>query len=235
MAISKLLSLLYPPRCLFCSSIVDEGIYMCDNCAKSLPLIKPPICKRCGCEKADCVCTPVHNRYNGCVAPFYYTGPAKRAIKALKFRNSPEIAEKLAGFMAECVKQNYKNIIFDFVTSVPVGRMTYIRRGYNQAEILAKEVAKDIGSIYISGLRKAKLTKHQRELAAFDRLANVYGAFKTRKIDFSGKTILLVDDVRTTGATLNECAATLKKAGAKSVYCLTLALTKKIKKPYKMI
>mgnify|MGYP000079276889 CR=1 FL=1 len=224
----RILSFIYPKRCAFCGNV--SKLHICDECRENLPIISKSICRRCGCEKELCSCGPVYNSYKECIAPFYYEGPAKKAVYCLKFKKVPENAHILSSYMISSIERYYHSKNFDCVTAVPAHIINKFKRGYNQAEILARYISKAINLPYIKrGLIKTKITKHQKNITMLDRLSNINGAFRKGKFDFTGKRVLLVDDVKTTGATLNECAKVLKNAGAREVYCITFAITKKLK------
>ncbi len=139
-----------------------------------------------------------------------------------KFQDHPHLAEPLGQLMIQRWRQC--EIKVDLVTSVPMSSKQLRVRGYNQAELMAKVVARCLGLPYKTLLMKRKETREQSKLKREERLTNVIGVFEPcGNEDLGGKAVLLVDDVLTTGATASECAKVLLSAGASAVYVLTLA------------
>lgn len=222
-----LLVSLFPRRCAFCGDMVAFDMERCPSCRAGLPVIEAPVCLHCGHSKADCTCKGKKLYYEAVVAPYYYTDSAARALQNFKFGNMPFLAENMAADMAKCIKTFYCTQSFDLVTEVPVGKKRLRRRGYDQSALLARELARHLNVPYCTLLQKVVNNKEQHRQKAADRRANVYGAYKTvRRADLRGKRILLVDDVKTTGATLDECAKMLLLADAASVSAAVFAITK---------
>ena len=128
--------------------------------------------------------------------------------------------EGFAAEMAEVVRREYGGLPFDCVTAVPLHKRELLDRGFNQAEKLGQALARRMGIPYATVLTKITATAPQKELSAVERSGNLLGVFDVCG-DVAGKTILLVDDVITTGATLDECAKMLKIFGAEEVYAVT--------------
>lgn len=224
--LDRLLHFIFPPRCAFCGDLLptDEGV--CRRCAAALPLISGAVCPACGAEVSRCCCSGPTD-YEGCVAPFYYEGPAKNAVLRLKFQAKASAARVLSGYLIAAVMERYGGTGIDGVCCVPLDRQSLSRRGYNQAELLAGPVAQALNvPFYPHGLIKSKPTKTQSSLPAAARRGNVLGVYGIHP-DFrpAGLNLLLIDDVKTTGATLNECAKVLRAAGAAGVYCAVLAIS----------
>ena len=223
-ALERILKLFFPNRCEFCGDVIEFNGTVCDDC-KSLPRIALPICEDCGKNKDDCDCKNRKNEYKRIVAPYYYKDKVVKAVHRYKESEMRFLSERFGRDIAECVKNNYSEISFDAVTFVPMRLWDERKRGYNQSEILAKIVSDIIEVPLMNLLVKTERTKPQKRSSARERKVNVFGAFDvTDKEYVNGKTILLVDDVKTTGSTLNECAKMLKIYGAKEVYCATLAV-----------
>ena len=127
--------------------------------------------------------------------------------------------------MSECAENNLDCGSIDMVSCIPLSRKRMHDRGYNQAELLAKEISKKVGVEYLPTLKKIRHNTAQSTIKdSKQRAANVIGAYRVVDAEkVKGKYILLVDDVVTTGSTVSECARILKKSGAKAVYCVTLA------------
>ncbi len=222
----------FPQRCAYCGSVIRADELMCDECSENLPRIKGKICVKCGREeKTDCNCKKAEKYFDGLAAPFYYTGNVRLGVHMFKFRNTPESAEAFGKEMAQTVKDRYSDICFDYITEVPSTKKRIKVRGYNQCFLLAKEISQNTGVEHKSEvLMKIYETKKQHGLKLLMRKGNLTGVFDVRNpSDVEGKTILLCDDISTSGETLNECAKMLWLYGAKEVYCISLALTKKEK------
>ncbi len=142
------------------------------------------------------------------------------AIHNLKFYDFPMLADYMGDCMAAAVRVDFADVAFDYVAAVPLGRRRRRKRGYNQAELLARRVAGALHIPYADLLEKVRNNPAQRKQNARSRRVNVYGAYAV--IDDSAlwdKTVLLIDDVKTTGATLNECAKMLRMHGAQGGIC----------------
>ncbi|PYE52967.1 ComF family protein [Deinococcus yavapaiensis KR-236] len=147
-----------------------------------------------------------------------YAGVTRRLVKALKFDGSREVASRLASVLAPSVPAAWN---VQVVTSVPLHASRERERGYNQADVLAREVAARLGVPSRLLLRRVRRTRQQARLRGAARSLNVEGAFEAT--ERAPRRVLLVDDVLTTSRTLGECARTLRAAGATDVYVLVLA------------
>lgn len=166
-------------------------------------------------------------------APYYYSGAAKRAIKKLKYSDDIDISYIMAKDMAETFKKQYSEMDFDFCTFVPSHRREQRKRGFNQAQLLAQYLSKELSIPYKELLVKTTVTTPQHTLSESMRSGNLLGSMKVKSRYFEkirGARILLCDDVKTTGATLDECAKTLMICGAEEVNCITYCITKNNKK-----
>ncbi len=224
-----LIELLFPKKftCLACKKEIKEGDILCDECRKDFVMIKSDrACKRCGQEIfgegdycMDCKNKDVEFERN--YAVFAYKGGVRRIIHRLKFGGG----KYLVDFLGECLERKYKDIEeeIDLITFVPMTKKDLRKRGYNQSKLLAEYLSKKTGIDVVDVIEKRKQTKQQVGLNFKKRRENLRGCFApTAKL--IGKTVLVVDDVCTTGATLSEIARVLKKAGAKRVITLTLAV-----------
>lgn len=226
-----ILDLLFTKRCKICGGICDLHKELCESCAEESSRIEGEICLKCGLPKKECVCkTPPF--FMSVCAPFYYEKGPKKAIALLKFKNDKGVTENLAKEMAECVRTRYKGFDFDCCTFTPAHKKDIKNRGYNQAERLALIVAKELDIPCYSLIQKDYLTKSQRSLPAILRTGNLAGAFSFSNdtgIDVKDMRILLCDDLKTTGATLNESTKILLFNGAAEVRCITACIKKKEK------
>lgn len=220
-----------PQRCAYCGTVVAPDEFMCEECEKILPRITGEICIKCGREKDACDCKNAQKYYNGIAAPFYFSGNVRKGVHSYKFRNAPDNAEAYSFEMSETVKKRYCGIKFDYITEVPMTRKSQKDRGYNQCILLAKGISENTGIEYKSDvLVKLYETDKQHGLKLHMRKGNLSGVFDVKNpSDVEGKTILICDDISTTGETLNECAKMLWLYGAAEIYGISLALTKKEK------
>lgn len=222
-----ILSLFFPKRCRFCDDVIDFRRSECKKCADDLGEITGEICLLCGHMKKDCFCGNRKHYYRAIIAPFYYEGPAGKAIKRLKRVADEKTIDMFANEMARSFDELLPEFTYDLVTSVPLSEKTYNARGYNQAHLLAEAFAQRVSLPYVETLAKIYEVDTQRTLSKTERTGNLLGVFEPFIGDISGgKRIILIDDVKTTGATLNECAKTLMIAGAAEVVCVCAAITK---------
>jgi competence protein ComFC len=221
--LTALADFFYPQRCVSCNARASD--LLCRACYENLPEIAAPICGRCGMPAAfeTYGCDECGNQdfaFRAARAALRYDGVGKELVHAIKYRGRVEAAERLAApLMAGALDERG----FDVVVPVPLHRMRSLRRGFNQAELLARGVARKINARVSDKLRAVRKTADQVGLTAGARAANVRGAYAARG-QVAGK-VLLVDDVFTTGATLDTCARALIGAGADEVFALTLCRT----------
>ncbi|HEX2741932.1 MAG TPA: ComF family protein [Rubrobacter sp.] len=220
---SALADLFFPLRCVGCGRRSSD--LLCRTCFDALPIVGRPVCERCGLPTAfeTFVCEECKNvdfGFESARAPLKYAGVGKEIVHALKYRGYRSVVEKLA---APLMLQVLEDSRFDAVVPVPLHRARRRKRGFNQAELLARGVAEKINATVSDTLKVVRTTRDQVELSAAQRRANVAGAYTARN-PLSGR-VLLVDDVFTTGATMSACAATLVEAGAKEVHALSLCRT----------
>ncbi len=222
--VDVLTELFYPQRCVGCERRASD--VLCRGCFEALPLLERPFCGRCGAPTAFEVlgCGECRSRdfgFDGARAPLRYEGVGKELVHALKYKGYLGVVGKVMGpLMSGALDVGAR---FDLVTPVPLHRSRLARRGFNQAELMAKSVAQRISAPVLDKLKLVRRTRDQIELSACARRENVSGAFVSRG-PVAGR-VLLVDDVFTTGATLSECAAVLRRAGAEEVQALTLCRT----------
>lgn len=218
------LDLIYPPRCVNCASTED---WFCKDCRDQIALIIPPVCQRCGtpisesqCE--ECIHNPLHAIDGIRSVSYFEDNPIRSAIHFLKYRDHKVVASALGQILADTCR-NYQ-LQADVIVPVPLHPSRYKERGYNQSELLAKELASISGlPVDTQTLQRIRITKSQMTLGIAERHQNVKEAFACRDERLAGKRILLIDDVCTTGSTLDAAAAALKASGVISVWGLTLA------------
>lgn len=206
------LELLYPSKCPFCGHILELGEEdLCASCQETLPWTQA------GEDKAVEGC-------DICLSPAWYRDGIRAGIHRYKFHGGQGHARLFGALMAQCLSDRWDEPV-DLVTWVPLHPKRKRERGYDQAELLARRVGGLAGLPVAATLEKACATAVQSHTVGdAARRANVHGAYRTLPgIDLSGRRLLLVDDVVTSGATLSECAAALRGAGAESVTGLTFA------------
>jgi ComF family protein len=216
---------LFPPRCSGCGKL---GEIWCQECRGQVELIRQPYCQLCGSPKAeasDCSnCGTWEYSFHGARAWGRYSGTLRKAILSLKKRHNVQLGFELSKGIAQVLADQTWQI--DLIESIPLAPHRLAQRGYNQAELLARPLASATGLRHAGNLLSRRHeTVKQFELHAAQRWENLLGAFHVETTEAKGASILLVDDIMTTGATLNAAAVALLKAGARQVYGLTLAKT----------
>jgi ComF family protein len=219
----SLLDLIYPPRCPCCGRI---GVAFCDGCRAQVKYILPPVCRRCGRalpEEGFCpLCRALPSSLDGTLAVGAFADPLRRAIHALKYENNATLATPLGEMMVDAWRRGGLHGA-DLIVPVPLHTRRQAERGYNQSRLLARVVSRGLGlPIDDCTLIRLRATPPQVGLSRTERQQNVEGAFACHG-SLHGKIIIVVDDVCTTGATLEACAATLRSGGATGVWALTLA------------
>ena len=224
----RALCAVFPRRCLYCGVPIVPERTVCDDCRAHLPRISAPICPLCGHQKADCVCKQHKLQFKAVCAPFYYEDAIRTAVHRYKFENKDFLAAAFARDMAETVRREYVEVQFDCMTFVPFTKKQLRAREWNPGETLAHALSKELDLPCCTLLEKLYETESQHTLSARARTGNVFGVFEACNLqNVQGKTVLLVDDIKTTGATLSECAKMLKLGGAEAVYAVTFAVTRR--------
>lgn len=222
---SQILNLFFPARCPVCNEIGQRHLHLCEQCEKDVERVTDR-CLGCGLPRTGCRCS--RNNFSLCLAsPFLYKDNVRNAIHRFKFGGETDLSTYFGKEMAECVAFEFGDVKFDVITCVPQTKRKRRKRGYNQSALLAKQISRELSVPFNELLLfKTRETADQHDLRGKDRLKNLKNAFAAENEDaVNGKTILLCDDIKTTGATLNECRKTLLKAGAKAVCCATIAVT----------
>ena len=215
---------LFPARCLGCGG---TGSFLCQDCRNKLPRIAFPICDKCGRPQPGgplcAACWSWNSAIDGIRSPFYFEGVVRKAVHELKYYGLKASAAGLAELMAAYLAAS--SIPVEVLVPVPLHRKRLRQRGYNQSELLAKEVGRLNGlSVNTKSLVRIKESRPQtRAVKVEERRVNVQDAFHCTDSLLAGKHVVLIDDVCTSGSTLDACAAALKSAGAASVWGLTLA------------
>ncbi len=199
---------------------------LCPECIESLPFKTGKCCAVCGtpvyvgglCRR----CSAFAPDYDRAFAPFYYRGIARKFVLDLKLGGRLYLAGYMADYMADYARGI--KLRFDVVTAVPSTAKTVRIRGFDHTELLAKAFSDRIEIPYLKTMNRLKHKLDQSKLGFSDRFDAVKGCFETLPgTDLNDKSVLLIDDILTSGATASECASVLKDSGAKHVYVLTFA------------
>lgn len=213
-----LLNIIYPPRCIFCTKIMHflTDIEVCEKCACNLPFK----------NKNKVLYKKLDNKYiDHIICLFEYEGIVKKMLHDYKFKGKIYHGRKMSKIIIKYTKIVTNFDKFDIIISVPLHRQRLRERGYNQSEILSKNLSRinnldDMSGYFI----RSKNTQSQVNLKMHERENNVRGAFELLNDSLVyGANIILIDDIFTTGSTMTECAKVLKEAGAKSVTALVIA------------
>jgi ComF family protein len=215
---------LFPPRCGGCGA---GGRLWCDDCRHATSLIQPPLCDKCGQPDTPGLCSncrarPLRIEYIRSAVVF--DGRARDAIHRFKYQRWSSLAEPLGEWLVDVWQAVQPPA--DWIVPVPLHAARERERGYNQSALLARQLGRHVRvPVVEQALRRVRATKVQMQLNAAERQENMAGAFAAVDVRLRGRRVAVIDDVATTGATLDACAAALLEAGAVAVYGLTLART----------
>ena len=232
--IERCLQFLLPPQCHCCEKFLEDGQQgICPDCLSKIRWIEPPLCTLCGVpflsreiENHPCgACLTRGKYFTMARAVGYYEGPLREAIHRWKYEEKSYLTLFFGEKLAEGFCRYWDPQSFDLIIPVPLHSKRLRERGFNQALLLVKELSRRTQIPYSKRLlQKRILTPPQVNLSGGEREKGVRGSFHIqRDEEIEGKSILLVDDVYTTGATVNECSKVLLKAGAERVDVLTIA------------
>ncbi len=225
---------LFPPRCPVCDKVVDQRFGMvCPGCQSRLPYVREPRCMICGKPvlNAETECCPdcaanAHAFRQGRAA-FVYQDPMKQSMYRYKYSNRREYA---AFYAKAFVEQNaiwLSTLCLDAIVPIPVHPKRYQQRGYNQAALVAREIGSRINvPVREDVLLRVRQTDAQKHLDAKERKNNLKSAFKTTVNELKLKNILLVDDIFTTGSTVDAAAVKLRAVGAETIYVASICIGK---------
>lgn len=226
-----ILSILYPDRCPVCHQVIRGKGNICPGCRKKLSYIKEPKCKKCGkelerFEQEYCAdCQRFEHFYDRGGAPFAYDDVMRRSISMFKYHNRREYAKFYAMEMKEHCSRLMELCRPDVILPVPVHRSKKRQRGFNQAELVAKELGKLLGIPVDSGyLVRTQKTIPQKELTRQQRKENLKKAFEVSKRDRTYERVLLIDDIYTTGATIDAISEILRQNQSKIIFFLTICV-----------
>lgn len=211
----RILNLLYPPRCILCRRLLKkEETDLCTDCRMEAPFF--PDTKR-NLQFLDSF-----------AAVWYYESSVRGSLLRFKFRGARGYAASYGKLLAMRLMQQYPEG-FEVLTWIPVSRLRKLRRGYDQVELLAKAVGRELGMIPVSTLKKVRHNRQQSRISEpAQRRANVLGVYRVTDPDLiRDRRVLLLDDILTTGATASEAGRVLLTAGAKEVHCAAVAAARK--------
>lgn len=230
--LDKILNLLYPEKikCISCSDELDEdnGFCLCEKCFEGLQF-NNTFCQVCGTAIPDmgvvCEhCKSEKYEFNFSRSVFIYEDNIVGLIHNFKYNNAKYLKEPLSNMMLNYFNSHPEFLNVDFIVPVPLSAKRYKNRGYNQSELLLYSFKNNNFEVRTDIIERIRDTETQTDKTRKERLSNLKNAFKVRdKKIVKGKNIVVVDDVFTTGTTMNECAKALKKAGANKVMGFTLS------------
>ena len=228
-----LLSLLYPPHCALCGGDTTAGRHLCEPCLAKAAKIEAPFCRQCsqpfdGAIESEFTCSNCEGRrfhFDCAVSRYRSAGIVRELIHRFKYERCLYLRQPLAEWLAETLDDaRITAHPFDWLVPVPLHAARRREREFNQAGELARLVADRHGERVLHALRRVRYTTTQTRLDREERMQNLRNAFRVRhRRTVSGSHLILVDDVFTTGSTVDECARVLKKAGAASVRVITVA------------
>lgn len=225
----KLLELLYPKTCPFCGCISPEGI--CSSCRDKLPYVKEPRCKKCGkpvryeTEEYCNDCRKTEHVYEQGRSLWLHKTPVMESIYHFKYDHRKIYAEAYVKEMVRCFEPLLRAWQIDLIVPIPLHRKRLRKRGYNQAELLAVGLGEALAvPVDRKMLVRIKNTKPQKQLNDKERHGNLKHAFRVTKNPIYAKNILLVDDIYTTGNTMDYAAKELKNGGCQRIYFLTISI-----------
>lgn len=231
-----LLDVILPPLCHICHSFIPNAgkLHICPACRDGLPLVAAPLCPICGISFIGaggdhlcgaCLTHPPH--FDSARAHFLYEGAIRELIHSFKYNYHTQLRNPLAHLALEGMRGFLTDCEPHLIVPVPLHCSRLRQRGFNQAVLLGRVISSQLSLPMLpEALARTRQTEPQIKLSSTERRLNVKGAFKVNRADhIAGKRILLLDDVMTTGSTMNECAKELKKAGAEVVIAATVART----------
>ena len=222
----KILHCFFPNKCACCKKIISPQQIFCKACKGEFEMTKGKRCKICFALKEKCDCQRNPKFFFRSVSPFVYKNSLCNALITLKRIKHKRLAKYFAVEIHKNIEKKYKNVNFDAIIPVPLYASRRKQRGFNQSMLLAKELS-DIMRVPVmeKALVQHEKAKAQHTLRYKQRKDNVKGIYRAANIPIEYQRILLVDDIMTSGATLNECAKMLRLEGVTKIYCITAAKT----------
>ena len=230
---NKILDGLFPRRCPVCGEIVTPpGRMICSGCIGRLAPVRPPVCMRCGKEIPDAEtefcesCRRTTRTFESGVALLHYNEAARWSMAQIKYQNKREFLDFYGNALAYRYKRELLSMKPDCIVPVPIHASKKRIRGFNQAEVLADIVGQRLGiPVEKKLLLRQRKTEPQKNLSAAERLQNLSGAFFAETLPQGIRRVRIVDDIYTTGSTVEACARALKKGGAQHIYFAVICAT----------
>lgn len=212
----------FPPNCVGCGKL---GEVLCADCFNSIQFLRSGLCKKCGYPRGNASickgCGEIHPHFIEQRSLAAYNGVIEKSVVRLKYKNDLAMGKVFARSLADLVVSSGWPV--DVVVPVPLSKERLKSRGYNQAAVLARPLALQLNlPLEEKSISKIRDTATQVKLGARERQANLAGAYEPAGNNLRGRTVLVLDDVITTGSTINECAYAVLQAGAKEVYGISL-------------
>lgn len=224
--------IIFPRRCPICDKVLEfNGKLICSKCREKLTYIEEPRCKKCGkqlikMEDEYCYdCKIRKHLYKEGAVPFMHIGDIKKSIYKIKYCNKREYIDFYAGELIKLYKDIIKEWDCDALVPVPLHKSRRLKRGYNQAKLIAERCSDGLGiPVRDDVIIRCRKTKPQKELNDSERKKNLEKAFKIRRNVVKLTKVILVDDIYTTGSTIDACTDILLKAGVDEVYYIALSI-----------
>ncbi len=226
-------SLCFPAHCAVCRDATPDGCHLCETCEQDVEPIQAPRCEKCSSpfpgaitEQFTCAnCGERDLHFDCAIACYVSSGPVRDFVHGFKYFGQTHLRHTLAAWLAETLDDPRMTAQpFDALVPVPLHHVRQREREFNQAEVLARLIAPRAQRPVWNALKRIRKTPTQTRLDRSERMENLRGAFKVRRpAQVKGKHLVLVDDVFTTGSTVEECSRVLRKAGAASVRVITIA------------
>ena len=225
-----ILNALFPRRCILCDEILEEGNGLCPLCKEKEVFMEEPCCKRCGrgiLRKEESLCGNCKRHsfsFSGGMILYQLTEEIEEAIIELKYRGRKDKAEFFGKRAGECFSERLKDLGVSCVIPVPIHKDRRKKRGYNQSELRGRALEKQSGiPMYTEFLKRTRKTKALKDCSPAERMQNLLSVMECDPLPKELKTILLLDDIFTTGATMEACTRTVLESGAEEVYILAVA------------
>lgn len=221
------LDLIFPNRCPLCGEVINWKYEYCQGCFDELPYTGEEFCHGCGNISSSCICHRNENLFSRCYAAFYYLDSAKGGVVYLKNTKNNVFPRLFAEKIRSDIEADPYEFKADFIVPVPMSKTKLRKRGFNQAEVLADALSQQLNiPICNDVLVKSISFVAQHKLSATRRKTNASHLYSAGKnIDIKGKTVIIVDDVMTTGSTINSCAEILLEMGAEKIIAAVAAST----------
>lgn len=233
---NRIVNFVFPAQCIICKTFIENNDGICFECLNEIEFISDPKCAYCGypfeikfpesgknklyvCPR----CLKSKPKFDKCVSVVRYNDASKKIILPFKHADKTNYAKIMGRMMASTVSPFIEKV--DFIVPVPIHLKRMLKRKYNQSALLSNVISSITGKpALFNTLIRTSFKESQGHLSIKDRKLNVSGAFSVKNpFKIKGKNILIIDDVFTTGATINECAKVLKSAGARRIFVVTFA------------